>query len=709
MVNTRFVQPNVTINVGDTVTWRCDVGFHDTVSGVNGVPNGVWNSNSQFPGLMRPGNSFSVTFTRAGSFPYYCTPHWQLGMVGTINVQSVNAPPSVSMTSPPNGSSFDGPANVILEANASDPDGDVLNVEFFMNGNSLGVVGGPPYRFPVNNLGPGNYTFSAIARDGAASSAPAFTSITVNGQQPTISTGPQSQVANVGSDVTFNVQANGSPPLGYQWFFGQTPISGATGTSLLLTHVSPDNSGSYAVQVSNPFGSSSASATLAVTSPPSGSAPTLTVEPQSQTVRASSNVTFSAAAIGTTPLIWQWFFNGSAIPDATNASLELPSVTAANEGDYAVTVNNAFGSATSTNAHLTVIVAPVCTFVLSKLNSSFGPSGGGDNVTVTTPPGCAWEIENTNTWVLMTPRDGGIGTATVTFTVSSNTIRTLRTAVLIIAGSSFTITQTAAIFAAKNDFNHDGQTDFLFQNSDGRVNLWLMDGTTRNAVMPLRNGRLAAPGSRIVGTHDFDLDGNVDILWQRNDGALQIWLMNGTNFLRSKLIVSAPSPSPAWRVAGLGDFDRDLHTDILLRHAEGYLAICYLKGKEFLRQSLLYNGEAVSRTWRVAGVTDMNGDGYSDILWQNANSSLVVWFMSYSSQGGATPLTGPLLSNLPRINAKIVGLNDLNQDGKTDFIWRHTDGHLSVWWMNGTNRIGAFPIDGGRQVAPAWKLVAPRN
>ena len=711
MVNTRFLPANITINVGDTVTWRCDAGFHDTVSGVNGVPDGVWNSSSQFRPIMQPGQRFSFTFNTAGTYPYYCTPHWMppLNMVGSVTVQSANAAPSVSIINPRDGANFSAPADITVEAIAGDPDGDALNVELFMNGSPIGAFSAPPYSAVVSQLEPGNYTFLATARDTSGATANSSVSITVSGQQPTITNGPESQTANVGSDVTFTVQAIGSQPLSYQWLFGSTPIPGANDTSLLLTNVTSANAGTYTVQVANNFGSTSASTTLTVTNPPSGTAPSITTHPESQTVNVGSNVTFTAAAIGSVPLRWQWFFNGGPIASATNASLEILAVTAADAGDYFATVANDFGSDVSSNATLTVSVPPVCEYFLSRDNASFEPAGGTDNVTVTAPADCPWTAVETNDWITITSGSSGNGPGSVSFSVASNSTRTARSGILVVAGKAFTIAQAAALFLAKNDFNHDGQTDFLWHHVDGRVSLWLMDGTSRISSRLLRNGRPSAPGSRIVGTHDFDMDQNVDILWQRTDGLLQVWLMNGENFLRSELIAPAPSLKQAWHVAGLGDFDRDLHADILLRHREGYLLIWYMRGKQFLRQSLLQNGEAIPLKWRVIGVADINKDGTADILWQNPGSAIVVWFMTHSLRGGASPLSGPLLAHLPRMSASIVGLNDLNQDGGLDFIWRHPDGHLSVWTMDGTNQIGQFPINGGQPISPKWRFSAPRN
>ena len=93
--NVKFTPPSLTVNVGDTVTWRDTEGFHDTVSGSAGVPDGVWNSNNQYHRLMFPDDTFSFTFTRPGTYPYYCTPHWSLGMVGSFATLAKRLAPSL--------------------------------------------------------------------------------------------------------------------------------------------------------------------------------------------------------------------------------------------------------------------------------------------------------------------------------------------------------------------------------------------------------------------------------------------------------------------------------------------------------------------------------------------------------------------------------------------------------------------------------------
>ena len=76
-----------------------------------------------------------------------------------------NQPPTVSITSPANGSTFTAPATVTLTANASDPDGSVSKVEFFQGATLVGTDSGSPYSVAWNNVPAGTYTLTAKATD----------------------------------------------------------------------------------------------------------------------------------------------------------------------------------------------------------------------------------------------------------------------------------------------------------------------------------------------------------------------------------------------------------------------------------------------------------------------------------------------------------------------------------------------------------------
>ena len=84
--------------------------------------------------------------------------------------------------------------------------------------------------------------------------------------------------------------------------------------------------------------------------------PVISTQPLSQTVIAGTNVTLSVGASGSLPLFWQWSVNGKPIQDATNSSLDIPSVSLGQAGTYSVIVSNLFGVTTSSNATLTVLL-----------------------------------------------------------------------------------------------------------------------------------------------------------------------------------------------------------------------------------------------------------------------------------------------------------------------------------------------------------------
>lgn len=99
-----------------------------------------------------------------------------------VKATAVNKAPSVSLTSPGNGSGYTAPVNITLSATASDTDGSVVKVEFYnghaLLGSSSSTVS--PYSYTWTNIGAGVYTITAKAYDNSGgSSVSGSTSVTV--------------------------------------------------------------------------------------------------------------------------------------------------------------------------------------------------------------------------------------------------------------------------------------------------------------------------------------------------------------------------------------------------------------------------------------------------------------------------------------------------------------------------------------------------
>src|ERR1051326_978444 len=193
------------------------------------------------------------------------------------------------------------------------------------------------------------------------------------GAQPVIISPPASVTTNAGSSVTFNVTASGNPNPAYLWQFNGTNLGGANGTSFTLSNVQTNNSGDYAVVVSNAVGMVTSSPPAHLTVGSSTPEPaTITVQPVSQIVVAGSNATFSVVAEGTPPLSYQWRFNGVNIPGATLSTYTRVHAQPGHAGYYDVFVSNGYGSDESDpNVTLRVLSAPVSANGLKFSSNAF--------------------------------------------------------------------------------------------------------------------------------------------------------------------------------------------------------------------------------------------------------------------------------------------------------------------------------------------------
>jgi chitodextrinase len=76
-----------------------------------------------------------------------------------------NLPPTVSIMSPSEGTSVNGPAQITLTASASDSDGSITRTEFYDGATKIGEDTNAPYSIVWNNVQPGQHMLSAVAYD----------------------------------------------------------------------------------------------------------------------------------------------------------------------------------------------------------------------------------------------------------------------------------------------------------------------------------------------------------------------------------------------------------------------------------------------------------------------------------------------------------------------------------------------------------------
>lgn len=281
----------------------------------------------------------------------------------------------------------------------------------------------------TNTLSPGSYTIQVTGSSpSAVPSVPDVVrnlTFTINpGTGPTITTQPLPQTVCAGSNAVFTVAATGT----YQWQVSTpavpafTNIGGATAATLTITGTTAAQSGNqYRVIVSGQCGSTTSTAVLLTVN----TAPAVTANPQSVTLCAGSNNTFSATATGT-GIGYQWQISTAAvpaftnIPAATSSSYTVNAITAGMNGDqYRVVVTGTCPApATSSPATLTVVTSvgvttqPVDATACDGSGTSFTVAGSGPGVIY------QWQVNTGSGFVNVPAAAPYSGGTTGTLTVS---------------------------------------------------------------------------------------------------------------------------------------------------------------------------------------------------------------------------------------------------------------------------------------------------
>jgi hypothetical protein len=163
-----------------------------------------------------------------------------------------------------------------------------------------------------------------------------------------------------------------------------------------------------------------------------------------------------------------------------------------------------------------------------------------------------------------------------------------------------------------------------------------------------------------------------------------------------QLTVGGIPPTP-------NDFNGDGRSDIIYQDNAGFLAAWFMNGDDLISASLLTPNVSTDPNWRVIGSGNFNADSDADLLFQHTNGDLAVWYMNNITLTTAT-LLNPL--NPGDVNWRAVGVADFNSDQKSDLLFQHTDGRLAAWYMNGTDLVAAALLNPSHPGDINWRAVA---
>jgi hypothetical protein len=533
---------------------------------------------------------------------------------------------------------------------------------------------------------------------------------------PTITAQPADQAVLEGATATFTVAATGGQPLYYQWQDNGTNltdggnISGSTSANLTINNVSAANVGTYGVIVSNLAGVvTSSNALLTITPSP----PVITMQPMAQTAVVGETVTFTVAAIGSTPFFYQWTFNGTNISGATNVTLALANVQLTQAGNYAMEVTNVLGSTTSSNAILTVYTVPVIT--------AFSPQSGAAG-TVVNISGLNFDPTPTNNIVYFGAVRATVITASVTNLVVSVPVGATYAPITetvngltAYANSSFLPTfLSAGVFTNSSlgpqvnlgagngpsrvviaDLDGDGKPDVVVANVyDGSI--WIYRNISTNGVLSANS--FAPPVILAIGggtdstwglaVADLTGDGRLDIVVaNRNLNMVSIFQNQcspGTITSNSfGTRVDLPVAGGPFGVA-VADLDGDGKPDIITAD-QAYNVVSVLKNIG-TSGTITTNSFAAPINFAVGpgpafmAVADLDGDGKPDVVTANGgdNNNAVSVLRNISTVGNIAFAPTVNFPGLPSSHEIAVG--DLDGDGKPDLAVSSFDnGQVSIY------------------------------
>lgn len=338
-----------------------------------GIP--AWNSSTIYsPGdkMVYQGRLYEANIPIWNAAPTYCVScNWykDLGSCGTGGNQA----PTVSLTAPSNGATFNTGANIAVSANASDADGSIARVEFFRGATSLGVDTTAPYSATWSNATAGSHSFSAVATDNQGATATSTTAtVTVSAPPPTDTTPPSvpaglaspsqtsSSIALSWSASTDN--AGGSGVAGYDVYRNGSFVAAVATTSYNNTGLSASTQYSFQVRARDNAGNASAlsgAINVSTQSNPSDTTPPSVPTGLSSPTQTSNSISISWNAAtdnagGSGVAGYDVYRNGALVASPTTTSHTSTGLSASTQYTFRVRARDNAGNASAQSSQIAV-------------------------------------------------------------------------------------------------------------------------------------------------------------------------------------------------------------------------------------------------------------------------------------------------------------------------------------------------------------------
>ncbi|MGZ8937920.1 MAG: immunoglobulin domain-containing protein [Limisphaerales bacterium] len=193
----------------------------------------------------------------------------------------------------------------------------------------------------------GSYTVVVSNQGVGAASDPGWVIVQ---DPPSIITQPEPRSIEAGNPVTLSVAAAGTNPQ-FQWHKNDQPIPGQTNATLSFGSVTTQNRGTYHVTISNFVDRvTTERIILTVNVYPV----VLIASPAGTNLTTGGTIRLAANVTGTRPIFFEWFKDGTILPNATSETLVISPASTNHSGTYRVRISNSENWVTSAPAIVTV-------------------------------------------------------------------------------------------------------------------------------------------------------------------------------------------------------------------------------------------------------------------------------------------------------------------------------------------------------------------
>ncbi len=289
-------------------------------------------------------------------------------------------------------------------------------------------------------------------------------------------------------------------------------------------------------------------------------------------------------------------------------------------------------------------------------------------------------------------------TVVATFTLSTSTQYTVNATATPSAGGSISCNPMANISSGGSStctitpstgYNLSGLTDngadVLSKVSNNTYTITNI--TADHTVVATFTSSQPTPGNK--ARYDFDGDGQSEILWRNSTtGDIVVWSIdkNSLNYLSRELAEKGDRIPGEWQVLAVEDFDGDGKSDILWENVNNdAVYIWFMNSLQHGPKDVYWikpgTGPSSPRLWQIEKFGDFNGDGVADILWRHEETGYVaIWLMSAIGVSDYYYVATKTVADW-----QVKAVADFDSDGKADVLWQGTNDELEVWLIKDKN------------------------